>query len=45
MNLVVLIVIGIIIADLVVHGDQTNKLLGTMGTIWSTSVKGMLGQT
>jgi hypothetical protein len=45
MNLAVIIVIGVIIADLVTNVQGTKALLnGTIG-IWQTGVNGMLGKT
>lgn len=45
MNLVVLIVIGIIIADLVKNYQGTNALLQSTSAMWGQSVNGMLGKT
>jgi hypothetical protein len=44
-NLFVIIVIGVILADLVVHVSGTNTLLSGMGNLWATGVNGMLGNT
>lgn len=43
MNLFVLMVIGIILADMLKNWQGTNAILGTTANIWSTGVKGMLG--
>lgn len=45
MNLFVLIVIGVILADMIKNAAGTNALLGTTAGIWQTGVNGMLGQT
>ena len=44
-NLLVIVAVGVIIADLVAHASGTNALFTGIGNIWSTSVKGMLGKT
>lgn len=45
MNVVILIVVGVIIADILKNWQGTNALLGTTAGMWSTGVNGMLGQT
>lgn len=45
MNLVVLIVLGIILADMIKNWQGTNALLGNTASIWQTGVNGMLGQS
>lgn len=45
MNLLVLIVIGVILADMIKNWQGTNALLGNTASIWQTGVNGMLGQT
>ena len=45
MNLLVLIVIGVIIADMLSKWQGTNSILQTTAGIWTTGVNGMLGQT
>lgn len=44
MNLLVLIVIGVILADMIKNWQGTNAILGTTAAIWQTGVNGMLGQ-
>lgn len=44
MNLAVLIVVGIIIADILNNATQTNTILQTTAGIWTSAVNGMLGQ-
>ena len=45
MNLLVLIVIGVILADMLKNWQGTNAILGTTAGIWKTGVNGMLGAT
>lgn len=45
MNLLVLIVIGVILADMLKNASGTNAILGTTAGIWKTGVNGMLGST
>ena len=45
MNLLVLIVIGVIIADMLSKWQGTNAILGTTAGIWTTGVNGMLCKT
>jgi len=45
MNIVVLIVIGVIIADLLRNIQGTNAILKGFTSFWQTGVNGMLGQT
>lgn len=44
-NVTVLIVVGIIIADLVTHQEGTKTLVDGTTKLWSTSVNGLLGKT
>jgi len=46
-NLAVLIVMGVMLADLVIpsHVSGTNALFNGVGGLWKTSINGMLGQT
>jgi hypothetical protein len=46
-NLAVLIVMGVMLADLVIpsHVGGTNALFNGVGGLWKTSINGMLGQT
>jgi hypothetical protein len=46
-NLAVLIVMGVMLADLVIpsHVGGTNALFNGIGGLWKTSINGMLGQT
>lgn len=45
-NLVVIIVVGVIVADLVMpsHVKGTNYLLGGLSALWKVGVNGMLGK-
>lgn len=45
MNLFVIMAVGVIIADLVVHSQGTQALFSGMGNLWATGVNGMLGST
>lgn len=47
LNVVVLIVMGVMLADLVLpsHVAGTNALFSGLGGLWKTSVNGLLGQT
>ena len=44
MSWVVIILFGVIIADLVTHAEGTKNLFNGMGSIWQASINGMLGQ-
>ncbi len=47
LNLAVLVVMGVMLADLVIpsHVQGTNALFNGIGGLWKTSVNGLLGQT
>lgn len=47
LNLAVLIVMGVMLADLVLpsHVQGTNALFNGLGSLWKTSINGLLGQT
>jgi hypothetical protein len=47
LNLAVLIVLGVMLADLVLpsHVGGTNALFNGVGGLWKTSINGLLGQT
>jgi len=47
LNLAVLIVMGVMLADLVLpsHVGGTNALFNGIGGLWKTSVNGLLGQS
>jgi hypothetical protein len=45
MNLLVIIAVGVIVAELVANVAGTNAILNNTTSFWSTSVKGMLGKT
>jgi len=47
LNLLVLIVFGVMLANLVMpsHVAGTNALFNGMGNLWKLSINGMLGQT
>jgi hypothetical protein len=47
LNLAVLIVMGVMLADLVLpsHVQGTNALFNGVGALWKTSVNGLLGQS
>lgn len=44
-NLFVIIAAGVMLADLVANPKGTTSLFNGLGTIWKTSVNGMLGKT
>jgi hypothetical protein len=44
-TVVTLIIGGVMLADLVAHGTQTVGILKGVGSLWSTSVNGLLGKT
>jgi hypothetical protein len=43
-NVLVIIAVGVIIADMVANAPGTKALFDGMGGIWKTGVNGMLGQ-
>jgi hypothetical protein len=47
LNLAVLVVMGVMLADLVLpsHVSGTNALFNGVGGLWKTSINGLLGQT
>jgi hypothetical protein len=45
LNLAVVIVGGVMLADLVAHQAGTTALFNGVGMLWGTSMKGLLGQT
>ena len=47
LNLTILIVMGVMLADLVLpsHVGGTNALFAGIGSLWKTSVNGLLGQS
>lgn len=45
MNLLVLIAIGVILADLIKNADGTKALFSGLSNIWTVGVNGMLGKT
>ena len=42
-SLFVLVAVGVILADLVMHSQGTSALFNGVASLWSTSVNGMLG--
>jgi len=44
-NLFVIIAAGVMLADLIANPAGTNALFNGFGSIWKTSVNGMLGKT
>ena len=44
-NVVVLIVLGIMLADLIAHPKGTSAFFNGVGGLWSTSTNGLLGKT
>jgi len=47
LNLAMLIVLGVMLADLVIpsHVQGTNALFNGIGGLWKTSINGLLGST
>lgn len=47
LNLAVLIIMGVMLADLVLpsHVGGTNALFNGIGGLWKTSINGLLGQS
>lgn len=46
LNVLVLIVMGVMLADLVMpsHVEGTNAVFSGIGKLWQTSINGLLGQ-
>jgi hypothetical protein len=44
-NVFVIIVIGVMLADLVHNAAGTNALFNGLGGVWKTGVNGLLGKT
>lgn len=44
-NIVTLIVIGVIIANMIANASGTSQILNGVGGLWGTSVNGLLGKT
>lgn len=44
-NLLALIVGGVILADMIVHASGTTAFFNGIGSLWTTSINGLLGQT
>lgn len=44
-NLFVLIIAGVMLADMIGNASGTNALFTGLGGIWKTGVNGMLGKT
>jgi hypothetical protein len=44
-NLLVLIVGGVILADMIANGSGTTSLFNGLGNLWSTSINGLLGKS
>lgn len=44
-NLFVLIIAGVMLADMIGNASGTKALFNGVGSIWSTGVNGMLGKT
>lgn len=44
-NLLVIIVAGVILADMIVHSDGTSAFFNGVGALWRTSINGLLGKT
>ncbi len=44
-SIVVLIIIGVIIANLVARASQTATLINSVQGLWKESINGLLGQT
>jgi hypothetical protein len=44
-NLFILAAVGVILADMIKNVSGTNAVFTGVGNLWTTSVKGMLGQT
>lgn len=44
-NLLVIVAIGVILADMIKNVSGTNSLFSGISGMWKTSVNGMLGKT
>jgi hypothetical protein len=44
-NLLTLIVMGVILADMIVHASGTTAFFNGIGGLWTTSINGLLGKT
>lgn len=44
-NLLVLIAVGVMLADMLTHVSGTNALFSGLGNMWKIGVNGMLGKT
>lgn len=44
-NLFVIVAIGVILADMIKNASGTAALFNGVSSLWTTSVKGMLGQS
>ncbi len=44
-SIVVLIVVGVIIANLIAKASQTAQVINSIQGLWKTSLNGLLGQT
>lgn len=45
LNLAAMIVVGVGVANLVVHSQGTTALFNGLGSLWKMSINGLLGQT
>lgn len=45
LNLAVVIVGGVMLADLVANSDGTTALFNGVGSLWQTSINGLLGKS
>lgn len=45
LNLGMVIVVGVGVADLVIHAAGTTALFNGLGGLWKTSINGLLGST
>lgn len=43
-NLLVIVAVGVILADMIAHASGTNALFKGVSGMWTTSVNGMLGK-
>jgi hypothetical protein len=44
LNLFVIVAAGVMLADMIANPNGTNALFNGFGSIWKTSVNGMLGK-
>lgn len=44
-DLLALIAIGVILANMIAHPQGTNTFFSGLGKLWGTSINGMLGKT